>query len=1156
MPSARHTFSEQKLIAVLGPTNTGKTHLAIERLCAHSSGLIGFPLRLLAREVYDRVCAIKGPKEVALITGEERIVPDGARWVLATMESMPVDGDYAFVAMDEAQLGADPERGHIFTQRILHARGREETMILGSASLRPMIEALLPDAEIVTRPRFSTLAYGGHKKLSRLPPRSAIVAFSAEEVYATAELLRRFRGGAAVVMGALSPRTRNAQVAMFQSGEVDYLVATDAIGMGLNLDVHHVAFAALRKFDGQRQRRLTISEMAQIAGRAGRHQRDGSFGTLASLSGGRSAEFTPEEIERIENHQVPPLPHLYWRQHDLDYSSLDNLLESLAEKPEHNAQGRNPLRPAPAALDLAILQRLAGDGQIAAEVTSSARLVRLWAACSLPDFRQLGADHHARFVAQLWNYLKDGDIPHDYARRKLDEIDNAKGDVGTLSGRLAAIRNWAYIAERPDWLDGRSALGERARNIEEKLSDALHSALAERFVDRRASLLMRRMTQDSGLLPVTIDDNDVVAVDGEPIGRLEGFHFHVGPDAKLADRKMLLAAAERHIGALLAVRAKALVDDEDKAFSLSDDVLGGICWQGIVIARWQRGGKMLSPSIALDRSLESLDQQNRDTIMQRLVLWVKNVEERDLKTMTALQILSEDEKSSPSMRAIATQLIENGGVVARGPSIHELLGALTDEERQALRSAHVRIGALDLFVPSLNNQRTRKWLQHLLAIWYKKGALPQDPMAGLPAMLAIAEQNSEQNSEQGDEKPADTGAPERHLGYRRAGNSWLRVDMAERILRDAHDARQSGDKQSGDKGGGNKPVKSAKTEKGAKKPMGRIKPLFPLSEHLALSIGLKREDWEKLLRTGGFRKASPQDIAAAAQVEAEAGAQAEAEKAQSAEVVEAQVAADTPNETADTQVNTTATETASPAATEVAATPDAELTEPGKATESIATAPSETEIAKEALADDARPVLRPSDKKPDNVEQDGATQGAASNSEDPAPDAPLEEVILWRWTGLNKQRRRKPEFNRRDGGNRRVSGRGNARNDGPDNKGGDNKGGNRRGSAKGRPNAKAGGNNRSAKQGDGRNEGRNGGRNFTAPRSQPVHPEFEKLRALFPQGSASGKTDAKKPNGRNKGKNKGNNKGKVKEDKPADDQAPNQAPNQSAANKGDGGAAG
>jgi hypothetical protein len=727
-----------------------------------------------------------------------------------------------------------------------------------------------------------------------------------------------------------------------------------------------------------------------------------------------------------------------------------------------------------------------------------------------------------------------------------------------LSGRLAAIRNWAYIAERPDWLDGRSALGQRARDIEEKLSDALHSALAERFVDRRASLLMRRMTQDSGLLPVTIDDNDVVAVDGEPIGRLEGFHFHVGPDAKLADRKMLLAAAERHIGALLAVRAKALVDDEDKAFTLSDDVLGGICWQGIIIARWQRGGKMLSPIVVLDRALESLDQQNRDAIAQRLALWVKNSEERDLKTMSALQILSEDEKSSPSMRAIATQLIENGGVVARGPAIHELLGGLNDEERQTLRSAHVRIGALDLFVPSLNNQRTRKWLQHLLAIWYKKSALPQDPMAGLPAMLAMAEQNVEQNAgkspersgERNGEKAADIGAAQRYLGYRRAGNSWLRVDMAERILRDAHDARQ----------GGHKPAKSAKTEKGTKKPIGRIKPLFPLSDHLALSIGLKREDWEKLLRTGGFRKASPQDIAAAAQADAEAAAQAEKTQlteAQSQLEPESQTMADTPSATED-----------APAQAAV--------------TESLAASETAPPVAAEALANDARPLLRPSDKKADSTQQDGASDSDVVKSESgkseseksessakpagtvsvdsditaPEPDASLEEVILWRWTGLNKQRRRKPEFNRREGGKKRSSGQDNnrngARNGGRDNKRADDKGGNRRGSGKSRPNAKAGGDNRSGNQGK--------GRNFAAPRSQPVHPEFEKLRALFPQGGASKagttKAGAKKPNDQNRTKKKGKNNAKAKADKPAPDQAPDQALGQSATDKGDGGAAG
>src|SRR6476661_3672596 len=346
-------FARAPLTAILGPTNTGKTHLAVERMCGHSSGMIGFPLRLLAREVYDRVVKLKGERSVALITGEEKILPKDARWFLCTAESMPMDKDVAFVALDEGQLGADPERGHVFTDRMLHARGREETMILGSETLAPMVRALLPDAEIIGRPRFSTLSYAGATKLSRLPPRSAIVAFSAEQVYAVAEMLRRLRGGAAVVMGALSPRTRNAQVAMFQAGEVDYLVATDAIGMGLNMDVNHVAFASLSKFDGQRQRRLTVAEMAQIAGRAGRHQKDGTFGALHEEGPGA---FTPEEVLAIEAHQVPRLERLYWRQGEPDYASVEALIASLEAKPHDEV-----LRAAPEAIDLAVLKRLADE---------------------------------------------------------------------------------------------------------------------------------------------------------------------------------------------------------------------------------------------------------------------------------------------------------------------------------------------------------------------------------------------------------------------------------------------------------------------------------------------------------------------------------------------------------------------------------------------------------------------------------------------------------------------------------------------------------------------------------------------------------------------------------------------------------------------------
>ena len=397
--------------AILGPTNTGKTHLAIERMCAHSSGVIGFPLRLLAREVYERVVAMKGANQVALITGEERIVPQGARYVLCTAESMPVvtgrddrahEGifprDFAFTAIDEAQLGMDPERGHVFTDRMLRARGREETLILGSDTLRPLIRQLLPEAEIVSRPRFSTLRYAGSAKLSRLPPRSAIVAFSAEQVYALAEMLRRFKGGSAVVMGALSPATRNAQVAMFQRGEVDYLVATDAIGMGLNMDVRHVAFAGLEKFDGRRDRRLTISEMAQIAGRAGRHQKDGSFGTLG-LGGESAPAISDEEIAAIEEHRFRPLDFLYWRSSELDFTDVGTLIASLEAKSDDPL-----LRPAPLAIDLAVLKLLAEDPAVRVRADAG-HVRRLWAACGLPDFRKTGPEQHARLVARLFEFL-------------------------------------------------------------------------------------------------------------------------------------------------------------------------------------------------------------------------------------------------------------------------------------------------------------------------------------------------------------------------------------------------------------------------------------------------------------------------------------------------------------------------------------------------------------------------------------------------------------------------------------------------------------------------------------------------------------------------------------------------------------------------------
>src|SRR5256714_2483542 len=564
--------SDAPVRAILGPTNTGKTHLAIERMCGHSSGVIGFPLRLLAREVYDRVVAMKGEKQVALLTGEERIVPPQARYFLCTAESMPVRGvgehhhdedlrrDFAFAAIDEAQLGVDPERGHVFTDRMLRARGREETLILGWETLRPVIRELLPEAEIVSRPRFSTLRYSGSVKLSRLPPRSAVVAFSGEQVYALAEMLRRFNGGAAVVMGALSPATRNAQVAMFQRGEVDYLVATDAIGMGLNMDVTHVAFAGLEKFDGRRDRRLTIAEMAQIAGRAGRHQQDGSFGTLGLTE--ESGGFTEEEVTAIEEHRFRPLDSLYWRNAELDFTDVRALIRSLETK-----SGDPILRPAPQAIDLAVLKLIAEDPAISARKGTQAR--RLWAVCGLPDFRKVGPMHHARMVRRLYSYIGEGGhIPHEWFAAEVTRLDNMTGDIEALADRLAGIRSWAYIAHRSDWLQEPAKWAERTREVEARLSDALPERLTQRLVDRRTAVLVRDIgARGADALPVTVAADGEVSVGPEPIGHLTGFEFRVDPSARLADKRLLLAAAERRLGDKLDRRSSWLVDAPDEAFA-------------------------------------------------------------------------------------------------------------------------------------------------------------------------------------------------------------------------------------------------------------------------------------------------------------------------------------------------------------------------------------------------------------------------------------------------------------------------------------------------------------------------------------------------------------------------------------------------------------
>ncbi|PAX07899.1 helicase-related protein [Sphingomonas lenta] len=794
--SARERVGGGQVTAVLGPTNTGKTHLAVERMCGHSSGIIGFPLRLLAREVYDRVVRIKGPERVALITGEEKILPPDARWFLCTAESMPTDREVSFLALDEAQLGADPERGHVFTDRLLRARGREETMILGSEALRPMVRALVPDAEIVERPRFSTLTYAGAKKISRLPKRSAIVAFSAEEVYAVAEMLRRLRGGAAVVMGALSPRTRNAQVQMFQAGEVDYLVATDAIGMGLNMDVAHVAFASLNKFDGRRQRRLTVAEMAQIAGRAGRHQRDGTFGAITEEGPGA---FLPEEVLAIEEHRFPRLEQLYWREGEPDFSSVDALVASLERKPEPGV-----LRAAPQAIDLAVLKRLADEDWVRERARHPSMVKRLWAACGVPDFRKVGLDPHARFVSRLFGYLSEGGghIPHQWFADEITRLDTVAGHVETIAGRIAAARSWAYIAHRADWLADPAHWAERTRGLEERLSDALHAGLTQRFVDKRTTALIRQIGADAGVLPVVVGPEGEVSVEDHHLGTLEGFRFTVAPDARAADKKLLLAAAEKRLKGERDKRGASLADAEDATITLDD--VGGLHWGGHRVALLAPGPSLARPKLVLERDLDCLERGAQGRVRERLERWVAERVAKRAPVLRALAELARDPGATPHLRVVAGALEAAGGIAARLP-LREAVDALAPDERKRLRGLGVTIGAMDLFDARLLKPEAARLRATLLAV---RGQAVELPPAGATVLAR--------------------GVPGAVLasGFRPLAAQAVRVDLVERIARAAHEGRQ-----------GRKP--------------------FAPDPALATSIGLEPATMERLMAELGFRAAKP-----------------------------------------------------------------------------------------------------------------------------------------------------------------------------------------------------------------------------------------------------------------------------------------------------------
>ncbi|MGB6656268.1 MAG: helicase-related protein [Methylovirgula sp.] len=741
--------------AVLGPTNTGKTHYATERMLGHRSGIIGLPLRLLAREVYNRVVERVGGAAVALITGEEKIKPKTARYFVSTVEAMPRDLDVAFVAIDEIQLAGDLDRGHIFTDRLLNRRGSEETLLVGASTMQRRIEELLPGTPILSRPRLSKLSFAGSKKISRLPRRTAIVAFSVEEVYAIAEWIRRQRGGAAVVLGALSPRTRNAQVEIYQSGDVDYIVATDAIGMGLNLDVDHIAFASDRKFDGWQYRRLTPAEFGQIAGRAGRHMRDGTFGTT-----GRCPPFETELVGALEEHRFEPVNLLQWRNTDLDFASIPALLASLVAPPTEQSLVRAPL-----AEDQMALDALSRDAKVMRETKTRADVARLWDTCQIPDYRKLSPAAHAELLHSIYGFIvRAGHIPEDWFARHISELDRVDGDIDTLSARIAQVRTWTFIANRPDWLGDPEHWQSVARQVEDTLSDALHERLAQRFVDRRTSVLMRRL-RENAMLEAEITASGDVLVEDQHVGHLSGFRFASDPQADGEAAKALNAAAQKALASEIEGRARRVHEAVDEAFVLAND--GMIRWLGEPIGNIVAGEKLLEPRATVLAD-EQLTGPLLEMVQRRLDLWLA---QHVKKLLGPLAELEKGEGLEGIVRGISFRIAESLGVLERA-QVAEDVKNLPQEARAALRKLGVRFGAYHLYVPALLRPAPRAFAAQLWAL--RNGGVEGASQAEVPHLAASGRTSF----------VADQEVPKgfyRAAGFHVCGERAVRVDILERL---------------------------------------------------------------------------------------------------------------------------------------------------------------------------------------------------------------------------------------------------------------------------------------------------------------------------------------------------------------------------------------
>lgn len=778
--SNRAVETKSHVKAILGPTNTGKTHLAVERMLGHASGMIGLPLRLLAREIYDKIVSRQGVSHVALITGEEKIIPKNARYYVCTVESMPIEKTVEFLAIDEIQLAADFDRGHVFTDRLLRARGRQETMLLGSETIRPLIRRLIPDVEFITRPRFSELIYVEPKKLSRLPRRSALITFSTNNVYAYAEMLRRAKGGVAVVMGALSPRTRNAQVELYQNGDVDHVVATDAIGMGLNMDIDHVSFASTAKFDGRQMRELNPAELSQIAGRAGRYMNNGTFGCLTEGADYQTG-LDPEMVFAVENHQFAPLTVLQWRNTFVDFSRTSAVIRSLSHAPERSGLTRTMEK-----LDMDTFRKLSDDPRVKPLIGGTAAVKMLWEVCQIPDFRQVSDDEHAKLCSSIYRQISadHGVIKEDWFAQMINPLSRTEGNIDTLSARIAHIRTLTYISNRSGWCENQKYWQSQTRDIEDRLSDALHERLTKRFVSRRTSVLMRELRQ-KGKLMANIETDGSVYVEDHFIGTIEGFHFKEDEGAFGEDSKTLRNAASKVLVEEIRKRADEFnVAEDDEISLIYGDPLtrSTINWRGIVVGRIVKGQSILAPK-AVVQPTPVLQGDALNIVQEKLDRWLEAHIGEVLAPLFALQEAvngAKDEEGNERIggmaRGIAFQMVEKLGTIPRR-LIAKDFKEVDSTGRFQIKKLGVWLGATSLYIPALLKPAPAQLRLLLWALFTDQDKLPEIPPAGL-CTIKVDKRASRVFYEVS--------------GYRVVGDNAVRLDMLERLANAAREVSMKG----------------------------------------------------------------------------------------------------------------------------------------------------------------------------------------------------------------------------------------------------------------------------------------------------------------------------------------------------------------------------